>query len=206
MLRMNHTETSQERNRCTPGPLQFAYRTHPGIEDAVLVLLHHLHQHLDRPNTYAQVLFVDFSSAFNTIQPHLMTQKLHHMNVSPKLVLWVHDFLTNRNQYVKIGNITYIVSTTSTGAPQGCVISLILFALYTSDCKPIRENRNYILVKYADDKCLTGLITNNIETARWCSVNYLEHNTKKTKENVVDFRKKNKHHHHSCCKMKMWSV
>ena len=110
-------------------PLQFAYRTHRGTEDAVLVLLHHLHQHLNRPNTYVRVLFVDFSSAFNTIQPHLMIQKLRHMNVSPELVLWVHDSLTKRNQYVKKDNITSTVITTNTSAPQGCVISPILISL-----------------------------------------------------------------------------
>ena len=81
-------------------PLQFAYRTHRGTDDVVLVLLHHLHQHLDRPNTYARVLF-DFSSVFNIIQPHLMTQNLRRMNVRPELVLWVRDFLTNLNHYVK---------------------------------------------------------------------------------------------------------
>ena len=58
--------------------------------------------------------------------------------------------------------------------------------------KPIRENSNDILVKYADDKCLTRLISNNDETAyreeigklsTWCNANYLDLNTKKTKEN-----------------------
>ena len=92
----------------------------------------------------------------------------------------------------------------------------LLFSLYTSDCKTIRENSNDILVKYADDKCLTGLISKNDERAyceeigklsTWCNANYLELNMKKTKEIIVDFRKKkNKHYHHSCCKMKMCSV
>ena len=92
------------------------------------------------------------------------------------------DFLTNRNQYVKIGNVTPTVVTTNTGAPH-CPDSLF----YTSDCKPIRENSN------------DNLLTNNDETAHgekigklstWCSANYLELKKKKTKEIIVDFRKK----------------
>ena len=53
-------------------------------------------------------------------------------------------------------------------------------------------------LQYADNKSLTGLITNNDETAyheeigklsTWCSANYLELK-KKTKEIIVDFTKK----------------
>ncbi len=46
-------------------PLQFAYQATRGVEDAILTLLH---THLEKPKTHANILFVDFSSAFNTIQ------------------------------------------------------------------------------------------------------------------------------------------
>ena len=35
------------------------------------------------------ILFVDFSSAFNTTQPHLMAAKLLAMNVCDRMVLWM---------------------------------------------------------------------------------------------------------------------
>ena len=50
-------------------PLQFAYRANRSVEDAVNMGLHYILQHLDSPGTYARMLFVDFSSAFNTIMP-----------------------------------------------------------------------------------------------------------------------------------------
>ena len=182
-------------------PFQFAYRANRGTEDAIATLVHHLCSHLDSPQTSARVLFIDFSSAFNTIQPHLMMKKLRKMNVSPSLILWVHNFLTNRQQYVKIGDIRSTVTTTNTGAPQGCVSSPILFSIYTSDCKPISEDSNDILVKYADDKCLVGLINRDNDRMYklevealilWCEENYLNLNAKKTKEIVIDFRKAHK--------------
>ncbi len=52
------------------GPLQFAYRANRSVDDAVNMGLHYILQHLDRPGTYARILFVDFSSAFNTITGH----------------------------------------------------------------------------------------------------------------------------------------
>jgi hypothetical protein len=49
------------------------------------------------------------------------------------------------------------------GAPQGCVLSPILYSLLTHDCMP-RHNSNTI-IKFADDTTVVGLITYNDETA-----------------------------------------
>ena len=54
---------------------QFAYRCNRGgggVDDGVLVFLHKLYSHLDKPKSYARSMFTDFSSAFNTIQPHIL--------------------------------------------------------------------------------------------------------------------------------------
>ncbi|KAI2644416.1 RNA-directed DNA polymerase from mobile element jockey [Labeo rohita] len=50
-------------------PIQFAYRGNRSTEDAVSIALHSVLTHLDSTNTYARMLFVDFSSAFNTVLP-----------------------------------------------------------------------------------------------------------------------------------------
>ncbi|KAK0151838.1 RNA-directed DNA polymerase from mobile element jockey [Merluccius polli] len=49
---------------------QFAYRANRSTEDAVITALHTALTHLDNNNTYVRMLFVDFSSAFNTVIPH----------------------------------------------------------------------------------------------------------------------------------------
>ena len=53
-------------------PLQFAYRTKRSVEDATLSMLNVILEHLERRGSYARIVFVDFSSAFNTIQPHFI--------------------------------------------------------------------------------------------------------------------------------------
>ena len=139
-------------------------------------------------------LFIDFSSAFNTIQPHIIMQKLINMNVHPILILWINNFLTSRPQYVKYNNVKSDMLVTNTGAPQGCVLSPLLFILYTSDCRS--EHPDCQLFKYADDTALVAKCTNDdstyrTETARfveWCRVNFLELNVGKTKEMITDFR------------------
>nr|XP_049576117.1 uncharacterized protein LOC125968766 [Syngnathus scovelli] len=50
--------------------------------------------------TYARILFVDFSSAFNTIAPDILQQKLIQLAVPASTCQWITSFLTNRRQRV----------------------------------------------------------------------------------------------------------
>ena len=81
---------------------QFAYCAKKGVEGAMVSFLHPIYEHLDKPKTYVRTLFVEFSSAFNTIQVHILIQKLVSMNVNHLLSLWISDFLSNRTQRVQI--------------------------------------------------------------------------------------------------------
>ncbi len=99
-------------------------------------------------------------------------------------------------QLVRLGKFSSSTRTTSTGAPQGCVLSPLLFSLYTNDCTS--KDPSVKLLKFADDTTLIGLIQDSDESAYrqevkelavWCSLNNLELNTLKTVEMIVDFRR-----------------
>ncbi|KAI3360591.1 hypothetical protein L3Q82_002453 [Scortum barcoo] len=111
---------------------QFAYRENRSTEDAVSITLHTALTHLQLPNTYVRMLFVDFSSAFNTVIPDKLILKLHNLGLPSSLCHWIRDFLTNRPQVVRIGDNTSSTLVLSTGTPQGCVLSPALFTLFTS--------------------------------------------------------------------------
>ncbi|MCI4392536.1 hypothetical protein PGIGA_G00147050 [Pangasianodon gigas] len=109
---------------------------------------------------------------------------------------WITSFLTDRQQLVRLGKFTSNTHTISTGAPQGCVLSPLLFSLYTNDCTS--KNPSVKLLKFADDTTVIGLIQDGDESAYrqeveqlavWCSHNNLELHTLKTVEMIVDFRR-----------------
>ena len=142
------------------------------------------------------MLFVDFSSAFNTVIPSKLITKLEDLGISGPLCNWIMDFLTNRPQHVKSGHNLSTTITLNTGVPQGCVLSPFLYSLFTHDCRPMYGSNS--IVKFADDTTVIGLITNNDESeyraevqhlAAWCAHNNLLLNTSKTKELIVDYRK-----------------
>ena len=114
-------------------PLQFAYRTGVGVEDAILYLLHRAHSHLDKGAGTVRILFLDFSSAFNTIQPLILQNKLSAMQVDPHLITWITNYLIDRPQFVRLKDTTSDILISSTGAPQGTVLAPLPFTLYTSD-------------------------------------------------------------------------
>ncbi len=143
--------------------------------------LHYILQHLDKPGNYARILFVDFSSPFNTIMPDLLSDKLTQLSVPTSICQWITSFLTDRQQLVRLGKLTSRTLTISTGAPQGCVLSPLLFSLYTNDCTS--KDPSVKLLKFADDTTVIGLIKDGDKSAYrqeveqlavWCSLNNLE--------------------------------
>ncbi|KAI3360426.1 hypothetical protein L3Q82_002332 [Scortum barcoo] len=182
----------------------FAYRENRSTEDAVSIALHTALTHLQLPNTtYMRMLFVDFSSAFNTVIPDKLILKLHNLGLPSSLCHWIRDFLTNRPQVVRIGDNTSSTLVLNTGTPQGCVLSPALFTLFTSDCSAIHSTNT--VIKFADTTTIVGLISDNDKThysreeiqhlTQWCSNNNLVLNTSKTKEVIVDYRRSRRTEH-----------
>ncbi|KAK3575550.1 hypothetical protein QTP86_029468 [Hemibagrus guttatus] len=142
-----------------------------------------------------------FASAFDTIIPQHLTEKLSLLGINTSRRNWILDFLTGRPQSVRIGNSTSRATTLNTGAPQGCVLSPLLFTLLTHDSAAMHSSNH--IIKFADDPTVVGLISKNDESAyreevqwltAWCKDNNLSLNVEKTKEMVVDFRRAQSDH------------
>lgn len=127
-----------------------------------------------------RILFVDFSSAFNTIFPKLILPKITQLSVPTSVCQWINSFLTDRQQLVKLGKFSSSICTISTGTPQGSVLSPLLLSLYTNDCTS--KDSSVKLLKFADDTTLIGLFQDSDESAYrqevkdmavWCGHNNL---------------------------------
>ncbi len=198
----------------TLDPLQFAYRPNRSTDDVISQVLHSSLTHIDsKKGNYVRLLFIDYSlfiyySIFiyysytivyilYTIVPTKLAVKLSDLGLNTSLCDWIQDFLTARPQVVKVGQFTSNSITLNVGAPQGCVLSPLLYSLYTHDC--VSSHSSTSIIKFADDTVVLGLINNNDEAAyldeveritSWCQDNGLSLNVSKTKELIVDFRKR----------------
>lgn len=88
-------------------PLQFVFRQGRRADDAMNSIGHLFLQHLEDPEADARLLLTGFSSALNTLQPHLLLKKTAQMSVNPFIIKWSYSFSTNRTQHVRVNSSLY---------------------------------------------------------------------------------------------------
>ena len=72
----------------TLDPLQFAYCPNTSTDDPISIVLHTAISHLDKRNTSVRMLFIDNSSAFDTIVPSKLINKLRTLGLNTSLCNW----------------------------------------------------------------------------------------------------------------------
>ena len=120
----------------------------------------------------------DFSSVFDTIFPHKLVGKLMDLGLQHSTCTWIWSFLSGRSQRMRICPQTSTALSLSTGFPQGCVLSPLLYTLYIHDCTSIHHSNTTAYIE--ETEWLTVL----------CRENNLLLNTSKTKQVIINFRRK----------------
>ncbi len=115
----------------TLDPLQFAYSPNHSTDDAISSTLHLALTHLENKDSYVRMLFIDFSSAFNTIIPQQLINKLNLLGLNNSLCNWILDIITGRPQSDRVGHNTSS-TTTRAQVPHKAVCS----ARCSSRCWP----------------------------------------------------------------------
>lgn len=104
--------------------------------------------------------------------------------------------MMDRLQGIRVSGVLSHKFLSSTGSPQGCVLSPLLYILYTNSGQSKLEDR--YIVKFAEDSVIVSLLKGGGELDRspvvndfvsWCKGFFLELNVSKTKDMLIDFRK-----------------
>ena len=127
--------------------IQFAYRANPSTEDALAFIVNRLLLERDCGKATGLV-FVDLSKAFDKVKHQALIDLLLGIGICDTVLKWFANYLSDRQQRVRVGNRLSSQSTCSRGVPQGSVLGPLLFTLY------VRDLPSYVGVKvlmFADD-------------------------------------------------------
>ena len=137
------------------------------------------------------VVLLDLSKAFDSIDHLRLLAKLRTLRVSETSLEWFRSYLSERKQYVRIGQEVSSLRTTDHGVPQGSILCQALFNIYINNLPTVPEIGS--LESYVDDSKLylsfpvkdtdvVALITEDLKKiAVWCCHNSLLINPEKTK-------------------------
>jgi hypothetical protein len=72
------------------------------IQYALISMLHTWNKNTDGNGSTNRVMTFDFRKAFDLIDHNILSEKLTKYNIPWSVILWILDFLTDREQRVKL--------------------------------------------------------------------------------------------------------
>ena len=143
---------------------------------------------------FINILFVDFTKAFDLIEHGVLYNKFVACDFPSWLTSWYLSFLNNRQQFVKCGNACSSVLVTNCGAPQGTRAGGNAFKLLINDlncdANPIKYVDDVSLATVSSDPCSQQMQVAVNSLHEWCLLNSVHININKTKAMTLHFGKK----------------
>ena len=135
-------------------------------------------------NVPLDVIYLDYSKAFDTVPHRRLVKKLESVGIRGKLLSWIEHFLVGRKQRVVVNGVMSEWIEVLSGVPQGSVLGPLLFLIFVSEIPGLVEN---FISLFADDTKLYGrncgpsLQTDLTKLVDWTKVMQMNFNASKCK-------------------------
>ena len=169
---------------------QYGFRNKKSTTHAIVNHLSFLYKHLELNHSVVSI-YLDFRKAFDCVDHNILLAKLNHYGIRGIANDWFKSYLSNRQQYTRVGDSESNLRHVSRGVPQGSNLGPLLFLLFINDLPNSSNFFQYTL--FADDSTLTTTFpkdSNNIAATlngelehinSWLGANKIMINADKTK-------------------------
>ena len=108
---------------------QFGFQSGHSTTQATLLITDKSQKAIEK-GEYSCGIFLDLSKAFDTVNHHILIEKLQHYGIRGVAKDWFISYLNDRKQFVSIGSSVSPTCNIPCGVLQGSVLGPLLFLLY----------------------------------------------------------------------------
>ena len=99
---------------------------------------------------------IDLPKAFDSLRHDILLDKLTYYGVTRQAKKLIESYLSNRKQFVQVGNIKSAIKLVSTGVSQGSIVGPIPFNTFINDI--VKASSKFAFILYADDTTLNSTL------------------------------------------------
>lgn len=146
IVKQNVVKYLNDKNLFNPG--QHGFRKGRSCLSQLLLHFEELINAVGKHNN-VDVVYLDFSKAFDKVDHKILLSKIKRLGIGGKLLVWIEDFLTNRQQSVSVNGFLSSFVEVISGVPQGSVLGPLLFIIMMNDID--KDVDNAVIKSFADD-------------------------------------------------------
>ena len=121
-------------------------------------------------------MYLHFAKAFDKVDHGILCHQLKKLCIGGKVRTLIHNFLSDRTQYITANGATSTMSQVISSVPQGTVLGPILFLILIGD---LNENTNSHVSSFADEDDVKTLQIDLKTIYKWQETNNMQFNSNK---------------------------